>query len=96
MLGLLGVLLFEAIVTKIFLWSIKKLHLRSTERLDVLVANALSLALYTFAMGYSLVPDLTSGDTPHLREAFSMGVLPQGVILIFGLVRANARDPDQG
>ncbi len=95
MLGLLGVLLFEVIITKIFLWSIKKLHIPSTEWLSVLVANVLSLVIYTAAMGYSLVPDWTSGEAPHLREAFSIGVLPQGAILIFGLIRANAREPDQ-
>jgi hypothetical protein len=42
-------------------------------------------------MGYSMVPDLTSGESPHLLDAFALGILPQILILIFGLVRAKGR-----
>jgi len=48
------------------------------------LANALSLAAYTIAMGYSRITDL---EPPHFFEGFSLGVLPQLIWLAYDLWR---------
>jgi hypothetical protein len=91
LMGMGGALLCEIIVTAILLFLANKLSPNSAHYGRIILANILSLIIYTVAEGYSMVPDLTSGEPPHLFPAFIIGVLPQIVILIFGLTRAKGR-----
>jgi hypothetical protein len=61
--------------------------------LQIVLANALSLTAYTIAMGYSLVPDLTIGEAPHLVAAFQIGVVPQLLCLAGNLAYGRAHKP---
>jgi hypothetical protein len=72
-----GTLLVVVLITRLFMWLTKKFLPRLDIHTQILLANALSLAAYTVAMGYSLVPDLTVGEAPHLVAAFQIGVVPQ-------------------
>jgi hypothetical protein len=83
---LIGALITVVLLTQLFMWVTKKLRRPNNHKLRILLANALSLAVYTVAMGYSLVPDLTRGEPPHLLTAFYIGVLPQLICLAYGLM----------
>lgn len=80
--GFVGALLFTFLFRKIFLWLTQKLE---PPLVQIFLANALSLATYTVAIGYSRIADLTSDELPHFLEGFSMGVLPQLVWLAYDL-----------
>jgi hypothetical protein len=86
MLQLIGVLIIEVLLTRLFMWLTKTLGRPNSQKSQIFLANALSLTVYTVAMGYSLVPDLTSGEPPHLLTAFYIGVLPQLICLAYGLM----------
>jgi hypothetical protein len=93
---LVGVLAIVVLLTSLFMWLIKRLgraELQTRSVLQIVLANALSLTAYTIAMGYSLVPDLTIGEAPHLVAAFQIGVVPQLLCLAGNLAYGRAHKP---
>ena len=88
---LIGGIAVAILFTTFFMWLTNKIGHPKNYTLRIILANALSLAAYTIAMGYSLVPDLTIGEPPHLLAAFQLGAPPQLLCLAYGLMQMSKK-----